>query len=115
MLAATNDHDELRNQLKREGVKNSFAGASEEVLRELLKAAVSERGAPQQLLRSGKLKAVRSASYQALTSSVTLERLATWLPDEAWSHWLQSGWVKLDAGLSKQASVACNTKRPRPR
>ena len=70
------DHSELRDQLKRLGVQNSFLGSSEERLRELLVGHLGGSAAtPQQLLRTQQLHATRSGEYESLLGGQSWQRV----------------------------------------
>ena len=100
------DHSELRDQLKRLGVQNSFLGSSEERLRELLVGHLGGSAAtPQQLLRTQQLHTTRSGEYESLLGGQSWQRvevLAQSLPTPEWEHYERHGWLKLDLHLSRK-------------
>jgi hypothetical protein len=90
---------EVRNSLRRRGYKNSFKGGSIKVLKELL-LRVMNGEVPEHFLLLGSLREHRKRRYDDLIEQSSLDHLAKWLPDEAWAHYVEHGWLKLSLGLS---------------
>jgi len=102
---------DLRNELRALGIKNSFKGCKQTLLRSILTTALSREGddpsdtknvVPQQLNREKPLRQLREKEYLALLEGVTLRQLAQCLPTDHWEHYCANGWLKVGLELSKK-------------
>ena len=95
--------NELRLELKRFGVQNSFHGATRSMVQKLVARYNDHTGeAPPQLLIVEALRTARSTQYKKLLGKHTLEELGQHLPDDLWKQYDELGWLQFDLCLTKR-------------
>ena len=110
--APTMKHQELRNELRAAGIRNSFEGCSVPQMRAILLAELiqdhddpsdaNHDAVPQQLNHVARLRKLREQQYEALLGGVTLHQLAGCLPTARWEHYCANGWLKINLRLGKK-------------